>query len=157
MNSIPSVQWWHTKSALTSSLDFFLSSEVVTMWQTDGIAHKLKLRLFHKSTQLWVHLANFHLQCESHLTISHYIKNTDNMNLEDIQDSCLPQSKSYLKILGLSYLLENTNTSMDSGVIKNIIKTTHIFNNIKVASKRHVCKVSPKSDIAIIWINIWDS
>jgi len=79
------------------------------------------------------------------------------MNLEDIQDSCLPQSKSYLKILGLSYLLENTNTSMNSGVIKNIIKTTHIFNDIKVASKPHVCKISPKSDIVIIWINIWDS
>ena len=72
------------------------------------------------------------------------------MKLEDIQDGCLLQSKSYLKILGLSYLLENTNTPMDLEVIKNIIKTTHIFNNIKVASKPHVCKVSPKSDMAII-------
>ena len=78
------------------------------------------------------------------------------MKLEDIQDGCLLQSKSYLKILGLSYLLENTNTPIDSEVIKNIIKTTHIFNNIKVASKPHVCKVSPKSDMAIIWIDIWD-
>jgi len=43
------------QSALTSILDFFLSSEVVITWQTDGAAHKLKLRLFHKSTHLWVH------------------------------------------------------------------------------------------------------
>ena len=30
------------------------------MWQTDSTAHKLKSRLFYKSTQLWVHLADFH-------------------------------------------------------------------------------------------------
>jgi len=89
--------------------------------------------------------------------ISHYIKNTNNMNLEDIQDGYLPQSKLYLKILGLPYLLENTNTPMDLEVIKNIIKTTHIFNDIKVVSKSHVCKILPKSDIAIVWIDIWNS
>jgi len=88
--------------------------------------------------------------------ISYYVKNANNINLEDIQDSRFPQSKSYLKILGLPYLLENTNTSMDLEFIENIIKTTHIFNNIKVASKPYVCKVSPKSDMAIVWINIWN-
>ena len=82
--------------------------------------------------------------------ISHYVENVNNMNSEDIQDGHLPQSKSYIKILGLPYLLENTNTPMDSEVIENIIKTTHIFNDIKVASKPYVCKVSPKSDMAII-------
>ena len=76
------------------------------------------------------------------------------MNSEDIQDARLPQFKSYFKILGLSYYIENTNTPMDSSVIKNIIKSTHIFNDIKVASKPQVCKVLPKSDIAVIWINI---
>jgi len=48
------------QSALTSILDFFLSSEVVTMWQTDGTAHKLKPRLFYKSTYLQVHFADFY-------------------------------------------------------------------------------------------------
>ena len=61
---ISNVQWQHTKSALTPILDFFLSSEVVTTWQTDSAAHKLKPRSFHKSTQLQVHLADFHPQCE---------------------------------------------------------------------------------------------
>ena len=46
--------------ALTSILDFFPSSEVVTMQQTDGIAHKLKPRSFHKSTQLQVHPVDFY-------------------------------------------------------------------------------------------------
>ena len=40
------------QSALTLISDFFLSSEVVTMWQTDSAAHKLKSRLFHKSAHL---------------------------------------------------------------------------------------------------------
>ena len=89
--------------------------------------------------------------------ISHYTKNTNNINLEDIQDGYLPQSKLYLKILSLFYLLKNTNIPIDSGVIKNIIKTTYIFNNIKVASKPYICKFLLKSDIAIVWINIWNS
>jgi len=35
------------QSALTSISDFIHSSEVVTIWQTDSTAHKLKLRSFH--------------------------------------------------------------------------------------------------------------
>ena len=41
-------------------------------------------------------------------------------------------------------------------VVKSIIKSNHIFNNIVVASKPYIIKVSPKSDIAIIWLDIWD-
>jgi len=48
------------QSALTPISDFFLSFKVVTTWQTDGTAHKLKLRSFHKSTHLRVHSADFH-------------------------------------------------------------------------------------------------
>ena len=44
---------------LTSILDFFLLLEIVTMQQTDGAAHKLKPRSFHKSAHLQVHLADF--------------------------------------------------------------------------------------------------
>ena len=44
--------WYSTvthQSALTPILNFFLSSEVTTMWQIDGLAHKLKPRSFYKS------------------------------------------------------------------------------------------------------------
>jgi len=54
---------------LTSILNFSLPLEIVTIWQTDSIAHKLKPRLFHKSTYLWVHLADFYSQCKLHLTV----------------------------------------------------------------------------------------
>jgi len=40
------------QSVLTLTSDFFLSSEVVIMWQTDSIAYKLKPRLFYKSAHL---------------------------------------------------------------------------------------------------------
>jgi len=40
------------QSALTSISDFFLSSKVVTTWQIDGTAYKLKPRPFHKSAHL---------------------------------------------------------------------------------------------------------
>ena len=48
------------QSVLTSTRTFSPSSEVVTTWQTDGAAHKLKPRLFHKSTHLQVHSVDFH-------------------------------------------------------------------------------------------------
>ena len=41
--------------------------------------------------------------------------------------------------------------------MESIIKAFHIFNDIKIASKPHVCKMSLKSDMAIVWIDIWDS
>lgn len=66
-------------------------------------------------------------------------------------------SKSYLKIIELSYILEQTNFSVTSDIIKSIIKEMHIFNNIILALKPCIVKASPKPDIAIVWVNIWDS
>ena len=40
------------QSALTPILDFFPSSKVAIMQQTDSTAHKLNPRLFHKSAHL---------------------------------------------------------------------------------------------------------
>ena len=48
-------------TALTSTQTSSPSSEVVTTRQTDGTAHKLKLRSFHKSAHLRVHSVDFHL------------------------------------------------------------------------------------------------
>jgi len=89
--------------------------------------------------------------------INKYVKNSNDLDINDIQDAQLPQSKSYLKILEIPYLTENTNTLIDSNIMESIIKASHIFNNIKIASKPCVYKVSLKSDMAIIWIDIWDS
>jgi len=52
--------------------------------------------------------------------INNYVKNTQ-----------LLQSKSYLKILGILYLIENTNTPIDSNILEGIIKATHIFKSLQ--------------------------
>jgi len=53
--------------------------------------------------------------------------------------------------------MKDTNTAINLEVVEFIIKSTHIFENIHIASQPHVIKVSLKLDITIIWIDIWDS
>jgi len=61
-----------------------------------------------------------------------------------------------LKIIGIPYLIKNTSTPINSSMVETILKNNHIFNNILLTSKPQVIKVSSKSDIAIIWLDIWD-
>ena len=89
--------------------------------------------------------------------VNNYVRNCNNINSKDIQDTCLSQSKSYLKILNISYIIEGFNVFINSNIIESVIKTTHIFDNVNIASKPHIVKVLSKSDMAIIWIDIWDS
>jgi len=69
--------------------------------------------------------------------------------------------KSYLKILGIPYLIEGTNIlitiPITSSIVENIIKTTYIFNDMCLTSKPCVIKASPKSDMVVIWVDIWDT
>jgi len=46
---------------------------------------------------------------------------------------------------------------LTSNDVKHIIKQNHIFNNVTLASKLRVIKAFSKSDMAIIWINIWNA
>ena len=74
-----------------------------------------------------------------------------------MEDSHLPKSKSYLKIIGIPfYSYINSQEKLNATDIESILKQNHIFDNISLASKLRVIKVSPKSDMAIIWIDIWD-
>ena len=86
-----------------------------------------------------------------------YIKSTSSVNTNQVQLLWLSQSKSYLKIVGIPYLSKVTNTYIISEDTEKILKNTYIFNNIVLASKPRIIKISPKSDIAIIWIDIWDA
>jgi len=82
--------------------------------------------------------------------VERHVKKLDNINSNDVMSSCLSQSKLYLKILEVLYFLENINLSITSDIIKEIIKDTHIFNNIVLASCLHIIKAFSKSDIAVI-------
>ena len=86
--------------------------------------------------------------------IKRYVKNTNQIDSDKVETPQLPQSKSYLKIIDILYLLENTNIPIFTDVVKTIISNNHIFNNIMVVSKPNIIKVLPKSDIAIIWLDI---
>ena len=89
-------------------------------------------------------------------TIENYVKNADCINTKEVKTPRLLQSKFYLKIIGIPYIQENTNTPITSSVVEDIIKKNHIFNNVVLASRPHIIKISPRSNIAIIWVNIWN-
>ena len=95
----------------------------------------------------------------SNLTIiEKYVKNSENIDSSQVDTPCLPQSKSYLKIIDIPYFPNgNLQDHLNTSDVETIIKQNHIFNNVTLASKPRVIKVSPKSDMAIVWINIWDA
>jgi len=66
----------------------------------------------------------------------------------------LPQLKLFLKIISIFYLKEDTNEPIIANVVKKIIRDNHIFNNVVLALRPRVIKISPKSDISTVWFNI---
>jgi len=59
------------------------------------------------------------------------IKNSEKINKDFIKSSQLPQQKSYLKILGLSYFSGNTNKSITSQLVEKVLKESHIFKDVE--------------------------
>ena len=91
------------------------------------------------------------------MLINQYIKNSNDVNALQVEEPRLPKFKSYLKIIGIPYYpYSNTQDRFTSSDIETILKQNQIFNNISLASKPRVIKVSPKSDMSIVWIDIWD-
>jgi len=89
--------------------------------------------------------------------IEKYIKNLDDIDALQVEVPCLPQSKSFLKIIGIPYFLHgNYQDCLTSNNVETLIKQNQIFDNITFTSKLQVIKVLPKSNMSIIWINIWD-
>jgi len=74
-----------------------------------------------------------------------------------MEEPHLPKSKSYLKIIGILFFPHvNSQDKLTSNDIEMILKQNHIFDNISLISKPRVIKVLPKSDMSIVWIDIWD-
>ena len=82
--------------------------------------------------------------------IKKYLKNVNVIDSNDIIALRLPQSKSYLKILKIPYLIENTNISISSDITKRVLQSTHIFNNVVLTSKLRIIKAFHKLDIVVI-------
>jgi len=91
------------------------------------------------------------------LIIDQYVKNSNNVNAIQVKESRLPKSKLYLKITGIPfYPHANSQEHLTSSDIELILKQNHIFDNISLVSRPRVIKVSPKLDMSIVWIDIWD-
>ena len=89
--------------------------------------------------------------------IDKYIKNSNDVNALQVENSRLPMSKLYLKIIGIPFFPHpNSSEKLTSSDVETVLKQNHIWDNISLASKPRVIKVSPKSDMAIVWIDIWD-
>jgi len=87
--------------------------------------------------------------------IDQYVKNSRDINTLQVDEPCLSQLKSYLKIIGIPYFPHgNTQDHLTSSDMETILKQNQIFDNINLASKPRVIKVLPKSDMSIIWIDI---
>ena len=53
--------------------------------------------------------------------IEKHIKNVDDIDMNKVMSSRLPQFKSYLKILGISYHIKDTNLSIILDIVERVI------------------------------------
>ena len=63
---------------------------------------------------------------------------------------CLPQSKSFLKILGVPYWGNNSSLPITQAQVEAIIISTPVFERVVLASHPHIMKASLSSDISVI-------
>ena len=89
-------------------------------------------------------------------TIERYLKSINGAGNNEVLVLWLPQSKSYLKITGIPYIQPNSN-KLTGDNITTTMKQLELFEPMNLAAKPRVIKASPKSDMAIIWFDIWDS
>ena len=82
--------------------------------------------------------------------IEKYVKQSLDNNSNSIAMPRLPQSKSYLKIVGIPYYIDKSSICITTEDIECILKNTHIFNKIALASRPRIIKVLPKSDMVIV-------
>jgi len=66
--------------------------------------------------------------------IEKYLKDSNDIEHEEDISPKLLQSKSYLKILSISYFVKSMNLLIFSNIVESIIKSTHIFNDITFTS-----------------------
>ena len=87
--------------------------------------------------------------------IENFLKKINNIDPISIEAPHLPKSKSYMKIVRLPYNSELGIITPD--FIEGVLKEMYLFKNATLVSKSCVIKASPKSDKAVVWVDIWDS
>ena len=69
-------------------------------------------------------------------------------------ETCLPQSKLFLKILDVPYWRNNSSFSIIQAQVEAVIASTPVFEGVVLASCPCIIKVSLSSNISVIWIDI---
>jgi len=159
-----------TKGPLRKQVIIPMSKENIDFFMKNSFLHVANInRQFHntKSEILinYIHaeplgitiITNKVSQQSDLMIIDHYIKDSNNVNSLQVEELQLPKSKSYLKIIGIPYHSHNNSQEhLSSNNIELVLKQNQIFDNILLASKPRIIKVSSKSNMAIVWIDIWD-
>ena len=82
--------------------------------------------------------------------VEKYINKLNNIDSSNITSLRLLQSKYYLKILDIPYLVDNINLPIILNIIMWVIKIAYLFKDTILASHPYVIKASLKSDMAIV-------
>ena len=69
----------------------------------------------------------------------------------------MPQSKSFLKILGIPYWDSKSSLPITPAQVEAALSNSPLFEGVSLASMPHIMKASSSSDMSVIWIDIWDS
>ena len=82
--------------------------------------------------------------------IKQWLKKVAGLAASTVVEPCLPQSKSFLKILGVPYWGNNSSLPITQAQVESVIANTPIFEEAVLASRPHIMKVSLNSDMSVI-------
>ena len=82
--------------------------------------------------------------------IKQWLKKTAGLGEVTEVEPCLPQSKSFLKVLGVPYWDSKTSLPITPAQVAEALSSSPLFESITLASMPHIMKASPSSDISVI-------
>ena len=133
----------------------FMKNSVAHVTNINRLLRNAKLDIvvdFIQSDSIGLSIITNKIALQSDLQIiDQYMKKSEDINELQFEEPHLSQSKSYLKIIGISYYPNSKSQEhLNPSNVKAILKQNQIFNNIKLTSRPRIIKVSPKSDMLII-------
>jgi len=118
---------------------------------------KLRVELVCKAWDRISMSTNFAASATELEVIKQWLKKVTGLAASTVVEPRLPQSKSFLKILGVPYWGNNSSLPITQAQVESVIANTPIFEEVVLASHPRIMKASPSSDMFVIWIDIWDS
>ena len=118
---------------------------------------KLRVESVHKAWDGVSMSTNFVASVAELEMIKQQVKKTDGLSDNTEVEPCLPQSKSFLKNLGVLYWDSNSFLPITPAQVAEALSSSLFFESIILVSMSCIMKASPSSDISVIQVNIWDS